>query len=30
MLKILEQILPLYDELLAKTAVPERSHFWET
>ena len=27
MLKILAQILLLYDELLIKTAVPERSHF---
>jgi len=27
MLKIPSQILLLYDELLVKTAVPERSHF---
>jgi len=27
MLKIPSQILLLYDELLIKTAVPERSHF---
>ena len=27
MLKIPTQILLLYDELLVKTAVPERSHF---
>ena len=28
MLKILPQILLLYDELLAKAAVPERFHFF--